>query len=100
MESGMGLIESANPEVKGLRGLHLYHFFLSNCSQRVRLALEESAWLSGERLGLADLSWSVNAHRLVQLEYDLSNRPQILDWYQRLAKRPSFERAVAGYRPG
>jgi len=68
--------------------------------ERLEGVLEKSAWLSGERLGLADISWSVNVHRLVQLEYALSNRPRILDWYQRLAKRPSFERAVASYRPG
>ena len=68
--------------------------------ERLEGVLEKTAWLSGERLGLADLSWSVNVHRLVQLEYELANRPQILDWYQRLAKRPSFERAVASYRPG
>jgi glutathione S-transferase len=37
----VGLHASDSPEVKPLRGLHLYHFVLSNCSQRVRLALEE-----------------------------------------------------------
>jgi hypothetical protein len=46
--SRMGLFESANPEVKTLKGLHLYHFALSNCSQRVRIALEEKGleWIS------------------------------------------------------
>lgn len=44
----MGLYDSPSPEVKPLRGLHLYHFVLSNCSQRVRLALEEKGlpWTS------------------------------------------------------
>lgn len=44
----MGIHDSPNPEVKTLRGLHLYHFFLSNCSQRVRFGLEEKglAWTS------------------------------------------------------
>ena len=37
----MGLYESDHPDVPGMRGLHLFHFALSNCSQRVRLALEE-----------------------------------------------------------
>jgi glutathione S-transferase len=44
----MGLYASPNPEVKTFRGLHLYHFALSNCSQRVRIALEEKGlpWTS------------------------------------------------------
>ena len=38
----------ADPDVRGLRGLHLFHFGLSNCSQRVRMALEEKGlpWTS------------------------------------------------------
>ncbi len=44
----MGLYASDHPDVPGMRGLHLYHFALSNCSQRVRLALEEKGldWTS------------------------------------------------------
>jgi glutathione S-transferase len=44
----MGFYESDHPDVPGLRGLHLYHFVLSNCSQRVRIALEEKGleWTS------------------------------------------------------
>jgi glutathione S-transferase len=44
----VGLHASTNAEVKGFRGLHLYHFAFSNCSQRVRIALEEKglAWTS------------------------------------------------------
>lgn len=29
------------PDIKAMRGIHLYQYFLSNCSQRVSLALEE-----------------------------------------------------------
>lgn len=44
----MGLCASDHPDVPGMRGLHLFHFMLSNCSQRVRLGLEEKglAWTS------------------------------------------------------
>ena len=44
----MPLYPSPNAEVKGFRGLHLYHFVMSNCSQRVRIALEEKGlpWVS------------------------------------------------------
>lgn len=37
----MAFIEPGNKEVKSLRGLHLYHAGVSNCSMRVRLTLEE-----------------------------------------------------------
>jgi glutathione S-transferase len=44
----MGLYESDHPDIASMRGLHLFHFVMSNCSQRVRLALEEKglAWTS------------------------------------------------------
>ncbi len=44
----MGLYASDHPDVPGMQGLHLFHFVLSNCSQRVRLGLEEKglAWTS------------------------------------------------------
>lgn len=37
----MPLIETSNQEVKGYKGIHLYHFWLSSCSQRVRIVLAE-----------------------------------------------------------
>jgi glutathione S-transferase len=44
----MGFYQSEHPDVPGMRGLHLFHFVLSNCSQRVRIALEEKGleWTS------------------------------------------------------
>jgi glutathione S-transferase len=37
----VGLYDSSHPGVKAMKGLHLFHFAISNCSQRVRFALEE-----------------------------------------------------------
>lgn len=37
----MPVIETLNREVKVYKGLHLYHFWLSSCSQRVRIVLAE-----------------------------------------------------------
>lgn len=44
----MAAVSTSNPEVLSLKGVHLYHFSLSSCSQRVRFALEEKgiAWES------------------------------------------------------
>lgn len=43
----MPILESQNESVRNMAGVHLYHFGLSSCSQRVRLALEEKGvtWL-------------------------------------------------------
>ena len=62
----MGFFDSPNPEVKELKGLHLYHFFLSNCSQRVRMALEEKR-----------LAWTSHHVNLVANEH-------ATEWYQTL----------------
>ena len=37
----MPFIDTQNREVKALTGIHLYHFWLSSCSQRVRMVLDE-----------------------------------------------------------
>jgi glutathione S-transferase len=44
----MGIIATQNKEVPDLKGLHLYHGDISNCSMRVRMALEEKnvPWVS------------------------------------------------------
>ena len=46
----MPLIETSNEKVKSFTGLHLYHFWLSSCSQRVRIVLAEKGldWKSHE----------------------------------------------------
>jgi len=44
----MGLYQSDHPDVPQMKGLHLFHFVLSNCSQRARIGLEEKGleWTS------------------------------------------------------
>lgn len=44
----MAEIETRRADIRALRGVHLFHFEMSNCSQRVRLALEEKGvkWAS------------------------------------------------------
>jgi glutathione S-transferase len=37
----MPIIETSNIEVQAYKGIHLYHFWLSSCSQRVRIVLAE-----------------------------------------------------------
>lgn len=46
----MPILSNENPEIKSLKGIHLYHAGISNCSMRVRLMLEEKGldWVSHE----------------------------------------------------
>ncbi len=37
----MPVFENTDPDIRSMKGLHVYHYFLSNCAQRVTLALEE-----------------------------------------------------------
>jgi glutathione S-transferase len=37
----MAISETSNPSIQSMQGVHLYHFGMSSCSQRVRFTLEE-----------------------------------------------------------
>ena len=53
----MPLADYTTDSTESLRGLHLYHYGFSNCSQRVRLALEEK-----------NLEWTSHYVELSKLE--------------------------------
>lgn len=59
----MPVLSTNNPDITSLKGIHVYHAGMSNCSMRVRLALEEKG-----------LKW-------VSHEVDLGNQENILPWY-------------------
>ena len=37
----MPVHDNADPSIKSMKGIHVFHYFLSNCAQRVCIALEE-----------------------------------------------------------
>ena len=37
----MPVYDDADPSIKSMKGIHVFHYFLSNCAQRVCIALEE-----------------------------------------------------------
>lgn len=37
----MPIIQTSDPDIQAMRGIHVYHFFMSNCAQRVNLTLAE-----------------------------------------------------------
>lgn len=63
-EHDMPIISPQNPEVTHWKGLHLFHYAISNCSQRVRIMLEEK-----------NLNWT--SHHL-----DLARDEHVTPWYQ------------------
>lgn len=72
---------------------------LEKSLDELEASLAESSWLSGEAYGLADISWVVNANRLIQAQVDLARWPRFRDWAERAMARPAFDSAVASYHP-
>jgi glutathione S-transferase len=72
---------------------------LATTLDSLEAALADAPWLSGEAYGLADISWVVNANRLNQAGVDLAAWPRFQAWGRRAMARPTFDRAVASYRP-
>jgi glutathione S-transferase len=75
------------------------HAAMREALTRLEEALGRASWLSGERFGLADISWVVNGHRLEQARYDSTPWPRLRAWLARAKARPPFERAVLSWRP-
>jgi len=68
----MAVVDSAHESVKSLKGLHLYHGDISNCSMRVRMTLEEKGldWISHhldlkKKENITDEYFSINPKGLV-----------------------------------
>ncbi|SFR49619.1 glutathione S-transferase family protein [Litoreibacter janthinus] len=59
----MPILHTEDPAITSLKGIHLYHAGISNCSMRVRLALEEKG-----------LKW-------VSHEVDLGHQKNLEPWY-------------------
>ncbi|MCG3268531.1 glutathione S-transferase family protein [Yoonia sp. I 8.24] len=59
----MPILPSDNSDIASLKGIHLYHAGISNCSMRVRIALEEKG-----------LNWTSH-------EIDLGQQENLKDWY-------------------
>ena len=62
----MPILETKSKLARSLQGLHLFHYSLSSCSQRVRLSLEEKG-----------LAWE--SHHI-----DLPAQEHATDWYQQI----------------
>ena len=74
---------------------------LTACFDQLDLALAalearlaHQAWLGGAALSLVDISWVVNVHRLVQIDYPLQRYPRLSSWFATVRVRDSYERAV------
>lgn len=72
---------------------------MSAALARLERALATAPWLSGAAFGLADVSWVVNLHRLLQAQFPLDAFPRLATWYAAILARPSFRRAVLEWRP-
>ncbi len=58
--------------------------------------LARHTWLSGDRVGLADVDAAPFMQRLMRIDMgaDVQARPRVLNWFTRYSKRPSFLAAM------
>ncbi len=61
-------------------------------------AIAADGWLVGTSYTLADISWSPTITTLSAGGFDFSRYPNILDWYDRISRRPQFQKAVIEWR--
>jgi glutathione S-transferase len=59
-------------------------------------ALAEGPWLAGEDYSLADIAYTPYLTRFDHLQYlgMLDHRPRLMDWYDRVRARPSYDVAL------
>lgn len=60
----------------------------------INATLEKQAWLSGVRLGPADIALGPLVYAMFTLTIDWPALPHLHSWYQRLCKRPAFVQTV------
>lgn len=65
---------------------------------KMEAAIGEAGWLVGDAYTLADISWSPTITTLMAGRFDFSKYPNIQEWYERIAQRPQFEKAVIEWR--
>ena len=62
----MPVLESSDPAITGMKGLHVYYHFMSNCAQRVCMTMEEKK-----------LEWTPHAVNLLRQE-------NLKEWYLKI----------------
>ncbi|WP_110708643.1 glutathione S-transferase [Salinicola sp. CR57] len=70
---------------------------LAKCDRLYRLLderLAQSPFLSGDRLGLADIPAGTTLYRYFELEIPRPSLPNVEAWYRRLQQRPHYQRHV------
>jgi hypothetical protein len=60
--------------------------------------IRQSPWLAGEHYSLADVAMIPFIDRINYLRhclFDTNRLPRLIDWYDRMRKRPAFDKAFA-----
>lgn len=80
----------------GFDDAHLVACFdtLEKALMALETRLVSGEWLAGRVFSLVDISWVVNVHRLVRIDYPLQRYPRLAAWFARISARPSYERAL------
>ena len=63
--------------------------------QQLNQQLKGRAYLLGERMTLADISWFITLYRLTRAGFPMTNYPLVDAYYRRISARPAFQKEVA-----
>ncbi|WP_252719580.1 glutathione binding-like protein, partial [Acinetobacter baumannii] len=69
------------------------HDSIARCAAHVRLldrVLEDREFLSGHRLGLADIPTGTTLYRYFELDIERPAVPRVEAWYRRLQQRSAY----------
>ncbi|AXQ27724.1 glutathione S-transferase family protein [Solimonas sp. K1W22B-7] len=56
-------------------------------------------WMVGDRFGMADVVWMVNAHRLALMGFPVESFASYADWSRRVAQRDSYRQGLVRWEP-
>lgn len=62
-------------------------------------AVADRDWILSDVLTLADIAWMPNVHRMALMDWPLENYPAMMDWFERVKARPSYQTALADFEP-
>lgn len=73
--------------------------FYDNVLADMETTLSKQSWLAGSNFSLADIALAPYVHRLYDLNMLImcGKRPAVLDWYECLKARPSWQIAIVDW---
>lgn len=60
---------------------------------------DEREFLEGDDFTLSDIAWMPNVHRFQLMDWPFERTPNLQNWFDRIAARPSYQEALLAWQP-